>query len=186
MAAKQKVQEAQYRNRIKEVKKVYGRDILPSPFNWRTHPDGQKKALRSTLTEIGIAGVPLCYYGEDGQLYTLDGHCRMYEVGADVEWTVAILDITEAEAKKLIAVYDPISEMAQADPQKLQDLLSEIEFDNTDLSDLCLDIAADNGVIFGSDEAQVKDKFEQDASDSPIITAGLPTQHVCPKCQYTW
>jgi len=185
MAAKQKVQEAQYRNRIKEVRKVYGRDILPSPFNWRTHPDGQKKALTSTLHEIGVAGVPICYTGDDGKLYTLDGHCRMHEVGADVEWTVAILDITEAEAKKLIAVYDPISEMAQADPQKLQDLLSEIEFDNTDLSDLCLDIAADNGVIFGVSDPDGVGAIPQ---GNGVIdeTAFQHTKNACPKCGFKW
>lgn len=135
-----------FKNRIKEIRTVKGKDIRPNPHNWRVHPYGQKQALKGILSEIGIAGVPICYENAKGELVALDGHCRLHDVGKDQEWQVAVLDITEEEAKKLIAVYDPISEMAEPDPQALTSLLGEVKFTDVDLNSLLKDIAVDNGV----------------------------------------
>lgn len=135
-----------FRDRIREVRTVMGRDIHPSPYNWKTHPISQRRALRQVLEEVGIAGIPVCYE-QDGKLFALDGHCRLNEVGANQQWKVAVLDISPEEAKKLIAVYDPISELAEPDQEELRALFKGIQFDTPDLNNLLVDIAADNGVV---------------------------------------
>ena len=150
------------------------------------------------LEEIGIAGIPICYENSDGQLVAIDGHCRMHDVGAKQEWQVAVLDITEEEARKLIALYDPISEMAEADPHILQDLLSTLQFENDALTDLLQDIAIDNGVqlimpVSGSGIEEEEELFSLDYTlvdgvEGTEYTGNIAdniTKCTCPCCGHT-
>src|ERR1700741_894372 len=43
------------RDRIKELRRVRARDLLPNPKNWRDHPEIQRRALRAQLNDIGYA-----------------------------------------------------------------------------------------------------------------------------------
>ena len=171
-----------FRNRITEILTVKGGDVKPCPFNWKTHPDQQKQALHGILTEIGIAGIPACYRGNDGDLYILDGHCRLTEVAVDTEWQVAVLDITEDEARKLIAVYDPIAQMAEANPTMLAELLADLDYDSEYLNGLLADLAADNGVVLTGEDSGAPDLssfFE--TSNAPENTNNTQPI-VCPHC----
>ena len=41
------------RDRIKELRRVPARELLPNPKNWRSHPAAQKDALQGLLAELG-------------------------------------------------------------------------------------------------------------------------------------
>lgn len=113
------------RDRIKSFRRVKASELLPNPRNWRRHPDAQRQAMRALLAEIGFAGATLARETEAG-LEVIDGHLRAEESG-DAKIPVLVLDVTTAEADKLLATFDPVGKMAEADPEALGKLLAEID-----------------------------------------------------------
>jgi len=95
----------------------------------------QRAALEGILAEVGFAGALLVRELEPGVYQTLDGHLRA-ETTPDMEVPVLVLDVTEEEADKLLAVYDPLSALAMPDPAKLAALLSSLRFDSAVLAGL--------------------------------------------------
>ncbi len=45
------------RDRIKELRRVKAKDLIPNSKNWRVHPKAQAAALQGLLSEIGYADV---------------------------------------------------------------------------------------------------------------------------------
>ncbi len=41
------------RDRIKELRRVPAKELIPNPKNWRTHPDRQRNVLKGILAEVG-------------------------------------------------------------------------------------------------------------------------------------
>jgi hypothetical protein len=113
------------RDRIKAFRRMPASSLRPAPDNWRTHPQIQRDALRGLLAEIGYAGAQLCRELPDGSLELIDGHLRAEEMG-DRDVPVLVTDLTEEEAKKLLATFDPLGAMAQADAARLDALLQQI------------------------------------------------------------
>jgi hypothetical protein len=133
------------RNRIKEIKQVKAKDLLPNPKNWRTHPQAQRDALKGVLAEVGIAGVLLAMETPDG-LMLIDGHARA-EVDANQEWTVAVLDVTPKEADYLLATVDPLSSLAEADSGLLESILHDVNSGNDAVRKMLAQLAEDEGII---------------------------------------
>lgn len=96
------------RDRIKSFRRVAGRDLIPNPRNWRTHPPEQIDALKGILAEVGIAGALLARETKRG-VELLDGHARG-ALDPDVKWPVLILDVTDEEADKSLTdtLIDPM------------------------------------------------------------------------------
>ena len=117
------------RDRIKELRRVPARQLRPHPKNWRRHPQTQHDALRGVLAEIGYAGALLARELPDGSLELIDGHLRA-EVTPDQEVPVLVLDLDEQEAAKLLAVYDPLGDLAETDRDVLADLIAQVETDS--------------------------------------------------------
>jgi hypothetical protein len=113
------------RDRITDFRRVPASSLRPAPDNWRTHPQIQRDALRGLLAKIGYAGATLCRELEGGSLEIIDGHLRAEEMG-DREVPVLVTDLDEEEAKKLLATFDPLGAMAQADAAKLDALLQQV------------------------------------------------------------
>jgi hypothetical protein len=113
------------RDRILELRRIRAGDLVPSPVNWRAHPPAQRAALRSMLARIGFAGVILVRRLPDERLQIIDGHLRT-EDNPDLIVPVAVTDLDENEAKLLIASFDPLSAMAEADTAALDSLLAEL------------------------------------------------------------
>lgn len=134
------------RDRIKEFRRVKASEILPNPKNWRTHPKAQKEALQGLLAEIGFAGAVLARETKHG-LMLIDGHLRT-ETAIDAEIPVLILDVDEAEADKILATFDPISAMAQADSNALDKLLRDVQTSNEAVANMLTEIAEEAGCIF--------------------------------------
>jgi len=116
----------QIRDRIKELRRVNGRDLIPNPRNWRRHPQAQRDALGGVLAEVGFADALLARETPDG-LMLLDGHLRL-ETLPDADLPVLVLDVTEEEADKLLVTFDPLGAMATPDTDVLSDLLQGIAF----------------------------------------------------------
>jgi hypothetical protein len=116
------------RDRIKELRRVPARELRPHPRNWRTHPDAQRDALRGVLAEVGYADALLARELDDGSLQLVDGHLRA-ETTPDALVPVLVLDVTEAEAEKILLTHDPLAAMAAVDQQQLDELLASTQFE---------------------------------------------------------
>lgn len=123
------------RDRIRELRRVKARTLVPNPKNWRVHPENQKNALRGVLAEVGYADALLARELPDGSLMLLDGHLRA-ETTPEQEVPVLVLDVTEEEADKLLVVIDPLSSMAQQDSTQLNSLLERMETQNESMRNL--------------------------------------------------
>lgn len=128
------------RDRIKEFRRVKAGELLPNPKNWRTHGKEQRNALRGILAEVGIADAVLARKTKKG-LMLIDGHLRAEEMPPDTLVPVLVLDVTEAEADKLLAVLDPIAGMADTDDAKLIALAAELDLASESLRDLVASLA---------------------------------------------
>jgi len=115
------------KDRIVELRRVRAAELLPHPQNWRRHPPEQQDAMRGVLAEIGYADALLARKLDDGRLQLIDGHLRA-ETTPEATVPVLVLDVDEAEAKRLLATHDPLAELAEADGEKLSALLSEVDF----------------------------------------------------------
>jgi hypothetical protein len=133
------------RDRVIDFRRVPASEIRPSPFNWRTHPKEQADALRGLLAELGFAGAVLARELPDGTLEAIDGHLRLETMG-DRPVPVLVTDLDDAEAKKLLATFDPLGAMAGADAAKLDALLAEVSTDNAAVAELLNSLAQDNGL----------------------------------------
>jgi hypothetical protein len=133
------------KDRIKGLERIPARDLLPHPKNWRTHPREQRDALRGILADVGIADALLVRETPDGY-QILDGHCRAEEA-PDVEWPCLVVDLSDAEAEKLLATHDPIGAMAEADAETLRGLLDGFETENEALAAMIGALELDAGLL---------------------------------------
>ncbi len=136
---------AQFRSRVKGLRRVVASALKPSPHNWRRHGDGQRSALRALLEEIGFAGACLARELDDGTLELIDGHLRADELSAE-KVPVLVTDLTEEEAKVVVATYDPLGQLADDDCEALQELLESIESESDGINALLQDLAADKSI----------------------------------------
>jgi hypothetical protein len=116
------------RDRVKKLRRVPAGSLRPNPKNWRRHPKSQANALRDLLSEIGYADALLARETADG-LQLIDGHLRA-ETTPDAVVPVLVLDVTEAEAHKLLLTLDPLAALAEGDPESLRSLLEQVETDS--------------------------------------------------------
>ena len=119
----------QIRDRIIDFRRVKASDLRPSPKNWRTHPKAQRDALQGILAEVGYAEALVARELPDKTLELIDGHLRA-ETTPDMEVPVLVLDVTEAEAAKLLATLDPLAAMAEANQDALDALLQDMPTDS--------------------------------------------------------
>ncbi len=117
-----------YDVRVRKLTTVRAGDLAPSPDNWRMHPASQVEALRAAMEEIGIVA-PLIVREVDGHYQIVDGHLRA-ELDADQKVPVAIVDLDDDEARKVIATLDPIGAMAETDDELRRALLARVSGDN--------------------------------------------------------
>ena len=113
------------RDRIKELRRVKASLLVPNPKNWRIHGKQQAAALKGLLHEVGYADALLARELPDGTLMLIDGHLRA-ETTPHQEVPVLILDVTEAEADKILLTLDPLAGMAEANQIAIEQLLETV------------------------------------------------------------
>ena len=173
--AKPKPKPAAVRDRIREIRLVPGRDLEPSPLNWRKHPQAQREAMRGVLSEVGVADVLKAWERPDGKLELIDGHLRAEEL-RDHEWRVAVLDVTEAEARYLIATHDSLGAMAEPDGAILDALMREMNSGDSAVQAMLAALAESAGLY---EAPEAPEDFKEVGED-------IETEHECPKCGYKW
>jgi hypothetical protein len=161
----------QIRDRIKSLRRVRAQDLLPHPKNWRTHPDHQREALQGLLAEIGYADALLVRETPEG-LMLIDGHLRAATT-PEMKVPVLVLDVTAAEADKLLATLDPLAAQAGAAQDQLDALLKDITTGNPAVADLLATLASAEPAVAPPEAF-------------PAYDASLPTEFCCPKCGYEW
>jgi DNA modification methylase len=130
------------RDRIRELRRVRAHDLVPHPKNWRVHPRVQKDAMRALLSEIGFADAVLVRELPDGRFMIVDGHLRA-ELNPDTEIPALVLDLTEAEAEKLLLTLDPLTSLAESDTARIQTLLETVQSDSEAVQELLRRIAGE-------------------------------------------
>ncbi len=136
------------------------------------------------LDEIGYAGALLARELDDGSLELIDGHLRA-ETTPDAQVPVLVLDVTEAEALKLLATFDPLGSLAETNQNALDDVLALVETESQAVRQLLDELAlrVDEGpeaavpheappltlnlfqvVVQCQDEAEQRSVFEQMSS----------------------
>ncbi len=160
------------RDRIREFRRVPASQLRPNPKNWRTHPPAQAEALRGLLGELGLVDAVLARQCEDGSLMLIDGHLRAETlVGENVP--VLILDVTEAEADKVLLTLDPLAAQAEADTAKLDELLRDVQTGSDSVAALLEEIAKENGLLPG-DEPEVKPVEVKPPPRMAWVLVGIP------------
>lgn len=125
------------RDRIKEMRRVPGRELRANPLNFRKHPTQQRSALAGILQQIGISSALIARETPEG-LELIDGHLRAEDYG-DAEWPVLVLDVTEAEARLLLATLDPLAALAEQDSEALKSLVAGMTAADATLAKAALD-----------------------------------------------
>src|ERR1700716_778048 len=110
------------RNRIKGHRRIRAGDLVPHEWNFRTHPELQRSALRVLYEQIGFARSLLAYELPDGRLKLLDGHLRR-DLTPDMEVDVEVLDVNDDEARALLLSIDPLAALAETQEQLHERLL---------------------------------------------------------------
>jgi DNA modification methylase len=123
------------RDRIRELRRVPARDLIPNPKNWRRPPKAQANALRDLLIEIGYSDALLARELPNGKLMLVDGHLRA-ETTPDFEVPVLILDLDEAEADKLLLTLDPLAALAESDAERIGALLQTVRTESPAVEEL--------------------------------------------------
>jgi hypothetical protein len=154
---------------IKRFVRIRGSELLQNPKNWREHTPIQGEALEGIIDEVGIA-VPLVAYETPDGVMLIDGHLRV-ERYPDRMWPVVIVDVGQVGADKLLATIDPLAELATGNPDKIQDLLMDMETDNGGLQVLLDGLMAQ---VVDFDPIEIQEELAQ--KEEQLAT--------CPKCEH--
>lgn len=143
--------QATIRNRIKALRIVKASELKPHPKRWRTHTTEQRSALRGLLEEIGFADAVIVRELRGGTLQIINGHLVTEEAG-DAKVPALVLDVTAAEAEKLLASLDPLAAMAGVDRDALTALLKEVAFQSDDVNKMLAELATQHNVAISPAE----------------------------------
>jgi DNA modification methylase len=116
---------------MKEPLRLEWRDpeeLRENPQNWRRHPRAQVGALREALAEVGWAGAAL-YNERTGHL--IDGHLRKKVAKKNEKIPVLVGSWSEEHEAKILLTLDPLAGMAQADVDRLTELLDAVHSEDS-------------------------------------------------------
>jgi hypothetical protein len=186
------------RDRVLEMRRVRADTLRPHPLNWRAHPPGQVRALQAVLDEVGFVGALVARPLPDGSLQLVDGHLRA-ETLPDAELPVLVVDLTDEEAARLLAVYDPLTSLAESQTERLAELFASIELRHAALQELVTSVierrtqamnealpaivassaigsARVNAASDANNESDSKSENDSDPSDEPTDSSKIPKQ----------
>lgn len=152
-AARVKVKRAlrvAFQNRIVGEAMIEAKKIRDNPLNWRTHSEEQRDAMREVLEQIGWVQ-KVVVNKRTGHI--LDGHLRVEEARKKGEKVpVVFVSLSPAEERKMLALFDPIGQMAGVDKRRLREVVQDVEGEGPGLKSLMMRLRASAGI---------KDKTEE-------------------------
>lgn len=112
-----------------EFKDIDLNKINKNPYNWRKHPNKQKRLLNRVINEVGWVGAVL--YNERTE-HLIDGELRFEEAIKRREKTIPaiVVNVDEDIEKKLLATFDKVTLEAANNKEAYIDLVEDIEFDD--------------------------------------------------------
>jgi hypothetical protein len=132
-----------------------------NPLNPKVHPEAQRGALRTMLSEIGwVQGV--IENKRTGNL--IDGHARIEEeLQEDPNQVVPylVVDLSPAEEKAILATLDPIGAMAEVDPELVDQLYQETIDTMPTIEDLLRSLNSNGGELEETTPATKTVEFKQ-------------------------
>jgi len=143
------------RDRIKELRRVPASELVANPKNWRRHPKHQQNAMMAALKEVGYADALLAREDKKGRLILIDGHLRA-SISPKEQVPVLILDVSEAEADKILASADPIAGMAETDFESFKSLTGAMEFKVPDFGKMIAGLAMEDSLSIPDAPESVK------------------------------
>ena len=161
------------RDRVAELVRVRAGDLADHPANWRRHPARQRAALRGLLSEVGYADALLARRDGD-RLVLVDGHLRK-SLDPDQVVPVLVLDVTEAEAEKLLLALDPLAGLARPDPEALARLIGRVRTESEGLADLIEGLAREARLGLSrllTDPEEIPDEAEPRARPGDLFVVG--------------
>lgn len=165
-------------------------ELRPHPDNWRLHNDAQRTALAAMLDDVGFATAAVAFENAAGVLQLIDGHLRT-DLAEDAEIPVLILDVDENEARALLVSLDPLAAMADANAEKLaellaaqplpigaEDLLAELQGITQQVADT-LDEAAEENEVAIPETFQVVAACDDEAAQQELYEKLTAAGYVC-------
>jgi hypothetical protein len=155
------------RSRIEGEAEVDPATLRAHPSNWRVHSAEQRDAIREVLSSVGWVQ-RVVVNRTTGNI--LDGHMRVEEAFRMGEPRVPVLyvNLTEAEERKMLAVFDPVGGMATVDKRRLRAALEGINTEGDGLGALVDDLRKKAGL--GSDD-------DEDERPEVMFTEELLEEH---------
>jgi len=161
----------EFKDRVKDFRRVPASELNPNPSNWRSHPKRQRDAMAGVLSEVGFADAVIARECEDGSLELIDGHMRV-EAAPNSKLPVLVLDVTEDEARYLLATFDPISAMIETDSDALSKLLDQISTEDDGVKSML-----DDMIKRDEDGEELTDAYQPN-TDPSISTSEVSEQDV--------
>lgn len=161
--------------------------LRANPFNWRGHPEGQRRILRTLLGEVGWVdsvkmnlrceedGWPDRETGEPAIPTLLDGHARVEEAEQRGEPTVPVtwLRLSPDEERKILLGFDMVTEMAEEDAEATKKLAEMVKTDDQYFRQFLEQIR--EGSSGGGEERPDVPDAETDRADELRATWGTET-----------
>jgi hypothetical protein len=146
--------------------------LLANPANWRIHPKHQQAALKGVLDDVGWVQNILVNKTTG---HVVDGHLRVaLALRHDVpEVPVMYVELSEEEESLVLATLDPLSSLAVADAQKLDDLLQNIQSDDAAIQQMLADLVNETDLSLG--ELPELESTDDDGNYTH-----------CPNCGFKW
>lgn len=143
--------------------RIIGYDTKPADqfqanaLNYRKHPQRQRDAVNASLREIGWIATVI-ENRTTGNL--IDGHERVWQALKNNEPVPYLqVELTEEEERLALAIFDPITNMAEADAAILDELLQDVNTGEAALQELLTGLAED--AVLYTDKPIVEDPGAQ-------------------------
>ena len=163
------------RDRVVSLERVKASDLIANDKNWREHPDRQRVALSEAMEALGCADALIARRTKGKKLELIDGHLRASLAG-DQEVPVLVIDVTEAEAAKLLATIDPLSKMADVDPAALAELLATAELAGDRISEMYHQMRSEAGLVALGESAP--------SAVEELCVDEMSGDCICPECGF--
>lgn len=154
-----------YKSRIAGYGEEDPSQLLANPYNFRVHTREQSEILDAILEEVGWVQTVVVNKRTSN---LVDGHLRVMLAVRNGEESVPVtyVDLSEAEERRVIALYDRITSLATIDDEKLRELMElvieETESIETRLDELLEEFAAEVGAF----EVRDSSNAEQNGSSN--------------------
>jgi hypothetical protein len=124
------------KNRIVELKMLPPSRLREHPLNFRMHPENQKTVVQQLLEKFGIVDALAVYKTKGDQYMIVNGHLRRDILSDEKQIPCLVLDIDDAEAEAVLAVWDESSKMAVVDERGYDKLLKGLKESYEDIARL--------------------------------------------------